>query len=159
MDIIQTFLLTKKDLLSILNFSDIPINDKSLDFLLTSYLRKELNIDKSHKIHALKTHKEYFIDVVFGSKLFELQKDDRDYKCGDLLLLKCTDELGKLCIRTKSNANANHYSFLLVKVGYILKDAENFGLSDGYCIMGIKDFYQINLLLPVDKDDDDDDLI
>lgn len=39
-------------------------------------------------IHELKTWPDFFRDVADGRKKFEIRKDDRDYKVGDLLRLK-----------------------------------------------------------------------
>lgn len=38
--------------------------------------------------HELKIVEPYFSDVAFGSKNFEIRKNDRDYKIGDLLFLR-----------------------------------------------------------------------
>ena len=38
-------------------------------------------------IHKLKILPEYFIDIVEGRKTFEVRKNDRDYKVGDILIL------------------------------------------------------------------------
>lgn len=40
------------------------------------------------RIHELKITEPYFSDVAFGSKNFEIRKNDRDYKIGDILILK-----------------------------------------------------------------------
>lgn len=39
-------------------------------------------------IHKLKIHPAYFKDVCTGKKSFEIRKNDRDYKVGDILLLQ-----------------------------------------------------------------------
>lgn len=40
------------------------------------------------KLHELKILPGYFEDVFMGNKTFEIRKNDRDYKEGDLLILK-----------------------------------------------------------------------
>ena len=40
------------------------------------------------KIHALKTWPEYFEAVAGGEKTFEIRKDDRGFKVGDVLELR-----------------------------------------------------------------------
>lgn len=40
------------------------------------------------KIHELKILPEYFEAVTSGRKRFEIRKNDRDYKVGDLLYLR-----------------------------------------------------------------------
>lgn len=39
-------------------------------------------------VHELKIEPKYFAPVIEGIKTFEIRKDDRGYKCGDLLHLK-----------------------------------------------------------------------
>jgi hypothetical protein len=84
-------------------------------------------MEKEIKTHRLKTWSKYFWEVVEGNKTFELRKNDRDFKVGDNLLLEDYDEKKQI------------YSFntLLVKITYML-DGGNFGLEEGYVILGIK---------------------
>ncbi len=76
-------------------------------------------------IHALKEHPQHFEDVLEGRKLFEVRKNDRDFRVGDLLALNEYDIYsgfsGRCC---------------LVYVDYILNDSEY--CKDGYVIMAIK---------------------
>lgn len=74
--------------------------------------------------HYLKVSDMYWEDILSGTKPFELQKNDRNYKVGDTLILKkCTDghETGEA---------------LEVEVTFLLQDYT--GLQDGYCILGIR---------------------
>ena len=77
------------------------------------------------KTHELKTIPPYFEQIRRGIKKFELRKNDRDYRVGDVLVLKeylpfTQTYTGKETVR---------------EIEYIL---ENFdGLQDGYCIMGL----------------------
>ena len=78
--------------------------------------------------HELKILPKYFQEVWDGNKTFELRKDDRDYKIGDQLRLleysHFLDEYsGRECNRT---------------IIYILKNCEEYGLKDGFVILGIK---------------------
>lgn len=77
-----------------------------------------------HKEHDVKLAAEYWNDVVSGRKCFELRKNDRGYKVGDCLKMseyKAGKETGRA---------------LRVEITYML---ENYtGLTDGYCILGIK---------------------
>lgn len=43
-------------------------------------------------IHLLKIEINYFIDIVVRKKKFEIRKNDRDYKVGDLLFLNEYDD-------------------------------------------------------------------
>ena len=77
------------------------------------------------KKHELKILPKYFQAVWDGKKTFELRKDDRDYAEKDLLVLREWD--------------GEQYtgSALVVEVTYILRNAPEYGLADGYCIMSI----------------------
>ena len=74
--------------------------------------------------HELKILPKYFRDVQSRDKNFELRKDDRGFKVGDLIILyeykdgKFTDRILKRYIK------------------YILRDCPEYGLKEGYCILG-----------------------
>ena len=75
--------------------------------------------------HELKLETKYFDDIVSGRKTFELRKNDRDYKVGDLLFL--------------NEIAIGEYTCMAIErsITYILKDCPEFGLMDGYVILGI----------------------
>lgn len=75
-------------------------------------------------IHELKILPEYFREVVCQNKRFELRKDDRDYRIGDWLMLKEYKD-GEY---TGKGAG--------FKISYILRNCPQYGLMDGYCILG-----------------------
>jgi len=79
--------------------------------------------------HALKTWPQYFNQVVSGDKTFELRKNDRDFKAGDIVLLQ------------EYNADSEKYTGneWTGIITYILSDAEPLGLKCGYVILGIKE--------------------
>lgn len=77
-------------------------------------------------MHKLKILPQYFQAVWSGVKTFEIRKDDRGYQVGDILVLREWDG-------EKYTGSA-----ICVKVTYILRDAEGYGLKDGYVIMGIR---------------------
>lgn len=79
-------------------------------------------------IHALKILPSYFEDVMSGKKTFEIRKNDRDYKVGDLLALNEYTE-------TEEYIGYSGRS-CLVKVDYILDNADF--CKDGYITMTIK---------------------
>lgn len=75
--------------------------------------------------HVLKILPEYFEAGFKDEKRFELRKDDRGYKVGDYILLKEWDGekfTGRMMAR---------------KITYILRDAEQYGLMPGYCILSL----------------------
>ena len=89
-------------------------------------------------IHELKILPIYFEEVVKGNKTFEIRKDDRDFKIGDILLLKEYDPDKKyLDIEDEET----HYSGkkILKKILYVLKDIPSLGLKEGYVLLGIKE--------------------
>lgn len=82
------------------------------------------------KLHTLKIKEEYYGEILKGSKTFELRKNDRDYQVGDLIVF--TDLSGELL---------NIYSEIrptIFVITYILENVPQYGLKDGYCILGIK---------------------
>lgn len=78
------------------------------------------------KIHELKISPKYFEDVCFGIKSFEIRKDDRDYKVGDLITL-----------REYENGQYTGREIQKIPIRYILRHANEYGLMDGYCILGL----------------------
>lgn len=67
----------------------------------------------------------YFNPVCMGKKNFELRKDEDDIQAGDTLLLKeWSEETGYTGFRTSK------------VVTYVLRNAPEYGLMDGYCIIG-----------------------
>ena len=67
---------------------------------------------------------KYFVEVVERNKNFELRKDDDDVQVGDKLIL--------------SEWNGNCYTGKSVTrtVKYILRNVPEYGLQEGYCIIG-----------------------
>lgn len=86
---------------------------------------KTLPSEKEKKVHDIKIGKEFFEDVKNNVKTFELRKNDRNYKVGEILELheyEAGEETGKTCRKL---------------ITYMLKEFT--GLQDGYCILGLKD--------------------
>lgn len=77
------------------------------------------------KIHELKISPKYFEDVKANKKHFELRKDDRDFKVGDLITLREYD-----------NGQYTGREIINIPIRYILRDVPEYGLKDGYCILG-----------------------
>ena len=80
---------------------------------------------RRNKIHELKILPEYFKAVCSGNKNFELRKDDRDYMVGDYIDFYEFD--GK---------QYTGRSLKFIKINYILRNCPEYGLADGYCILG-----------------------
>lgn len=75
------------------------------------------------RIHK-KTLPKYFEDVRMGAKSFELRKDEDSVEPGDELCLEEWDE------------TAYTGRKVIKKVSYVLRNVPEFGLMDGYCIIG-----------------------
>ena len=76
-------------------------------------------------IHELKILPKYFDDVKIGQKTFEVRKNDRGFKEGDMLALNEFDPI--------KGYTGNS---IVVYVDYIMNDPEY--IKEGYVIMGIK---------------------
>lgn len=80
------------------------------------------------QVHQIRIATTYFEDAESGKKPFELRKNDRNYKEGDILEM----------MEFKDGRNTGRVIRKLVT--YLL---ENYtGLQEGYCIMGTKDIEQ-----------------
>lgn len=77
------------------------------------------------KVIEKKILPEYFKAVITGDKSFELRKDEDGIQIGDTLILKEWD--------------GNQYTGNQVarSVTYVLRGASEYGLMDGYCIIGV----------------------
>lgn len=73
--------------------------------------------------HDVKLGASFFEDVRSGRKNFELRRNDRNYKTGDLIVLHEYKD-GKETDRS-----------ITKEIGYMLEEFE--GLKDGYCILGL----------------------
>lgn len=75
-------------------------------------------------IHNLKILPEYFEAVTEGIKTFEIRKNDRDFKVGDLLKLREYD--------TDLEDYTGSYTFR--EIVYMT----NYEQKDGYVVLGVK---------------------
>lgn len=77
--------------------------------------------------HNLKCWPEFYVEVRSGRKTFEVRKDDRGFKVGDVLILECWDPVAK------------DYTgdFFPVRVNYILPGG-SFGVLPGFVVMSIE---------------------
>lgn len=76
------------------------------------------------KKHELKILPQYFEAVCKGIKRFELRKDDRNYQVGEIVILREWDGI--------------EYTgdIFVTEIKYILRDCPQYGLMEGYCILG-----------------------
>ena len=75
-------------------------------------------------VHELKILPKYYDYVISNVKNFELRKDDRDFQVGDFILLKEYDN---------GTYTGRETGF---RIEYILRNCSEYGLMDGYCILG-----------------------
>lgn len=79
------------------------------------------------KMHVLKIKYGYLQEILYEGKNFELRKDDRGYKVGDIIHFVDTD----------GNEFANFFRELVFRITYILRDVPQYGLDKEYCILAI----------------------
>jgi hypothetical protein len=79
------------------------------------------------KVHELKTVQPYFDQISRGAKKFELRKNDRDFKWGDILVLR------EYSTKTETYQGND----LVVRVTAVLD--QFVGLQQGYCILSISE--------------------
>lgn len=85
--------------------------------------------------HELKTDLPAFVAVSQGIKTFEVRKNDRDFKAGDVLSLRCTQHTGE---QMKRGAPLLYVGEPInVRVTHML-NGPAYGLAEGWCIMSIK---------------------
>lgn len=80
--------------------------------------------ENGQKIHQIRLGASFFEEVLSGEKSFELRKNDRGYKKGDILEM----------MEFKDGKNTGRIVRVLVM--YMLEDFT--GLEDGYCIMATR---------------------
>ena len=80
------------------------------------------------KTHKLKCIDPFYSQVVDGVKRFELRKDDRGFEVGDNLELRLYDP---------TTSKENKKGYIVAEISYILRDAPEYGLTPGYCILSL----------------------
>ncbi|WP_051540277.1 DUF3850 domain-containing protein [Clostridium ihumii] len=78
--------------------------------------------------HELKIEPKYYNDVISGRKRFEVRKDDRNFKIGDVIKLEEFDEI--LLYTGRSSLYEVIFKF----------DGGKYGVEKGYCILSIKPY-------------------
>lgn len=77
--------------------------------------------------HKIKIKYKYYKAVLNGDKTFEVRKNDRDYKVGDIIQFVPVADDSDMII----THNPNEY-----KITYVFHGGE-YGLEEGYCVFGI----------------------
>jgi len=82
------------------------------------------------RIHIIKALSQYFRATRNGKKPFEVRLNDRDYRIGDMLKIRESDEQGYFLGRT-----------IICRINYILNLDVLAGLEDSnYVVLGLEDF-------------------
>ena len=84
--------------------------------------------------HTLKVWPEFFDAIHEGVKTWEFRRDDRGFRVGDVLVLRCwSPSTGYMRI----SDTAGDYKAQRVTVTYILHGGR-LGVPEGFCIMSIE---------------------
>lgn len=79
------------------------------------------------RMHCLKTWPEFFREVRAGNKTFEVRRDDRGFRVGDVLVLQEWDRHAQ---QYTGDMTARRVSYLL--------EGEPFGIVRGFVVMGLE---------------------
>lgn len=79
------------------------------------------------KTHKLKLNIKFCDEVLSGVKTFEIRKNDRNFKMGDLIKFKPVDNDGEVGYHEIENH--------IYKITYVLN---GWGLKDNYVVLAIK---------------------
>lgn len=89
-------------------------------------------------VHDLKTDSKAFHNTVVGNKRFEIRLNDRNFKFGDILILRETAFTGEQMRKHPSNYPFRYTgSFAVVRVTNLLH-GPIYGLENGWCIMSVE---------------------
>jgi hypothetical protein len=80
---------------------------------------------KNETTHELKTWPEYFKDVWNNTKTFEIRKNDRHYRAGDMLRLREWSSVGGYTGREIER-----------RISYVFLGG-TMGIEQGYCVLGL----------------------
>ncbi len=84
--------------------------------------------------HALKTWPPFFKLIEVGDKTFEIRKDDRNFKKGDLLLLQEYDN--------EKKEYTGKELWFVITVKMVANDFD--GIRKGYVVLGIKPYEKLD---------------
>lgn len=87
-----------------------------------------MSAEREPLAHRIKCWPEYFDAIARGLKTFEVRKNDRDYRAGDLLAICEWDP------QTREFTGARR----IMLVSYVLPGGQ-FGIDADYVVMGLKD--------------------
>lgn len=82
---------------------------------------------RGRRRHLVKCWPEYFDAMAAGVKTFDVRYDDRHYQVGDLIIQR----------RWNRVTQTDDGDTLGQEITYILRDAEQFGVAEGYVVLGV----------------------
>lgn len=82
---------------------------------------------KTYSSHDLKIAPHWFEEISFNGKEFEIRKNDRGFKVGDVLVLHEWD------------GEKYTHNYIIAKISYIFEGNGDYGLEKGYCVLGLAD--------------------
>lgn len=82
------------------------------------------------KVHELKTWTDFYQDVWDGKKRFEIRKNDRDFKVGDILLLR------------EYEFFTGNYTERWAKFSIEFMLDGGFGLENGFCVLSLSNLIE-----------------
>jgi hypothetical protein len=82
-------------------------------------------------IKDLKIKIKYFNDILFNNKRFELRLNDKNFSVYDVIILREYDSDKKRYTYFSENK-------IVVRIIYVLKNVEKYGLNKDYCIFGFE---------------------
>lgn len=85
------------------------------------------------KVHNIKSWPQFFEPVLYGTKKFEIRKDDRGYQIGDILHLK------------EYIPDEDRYTGreIATSITYLMPAFPDLGLIDGYCILSLGEIVRV----------------
>lgn len=81
-------------------------------------------------IHELKIRPNFFRDIISGVKTFEIRRNDRDYKVGDILILQEYEVLKRCYSGRETKRLVTHVT--------------SYAQAEGFVVMSIKDIAEQN---------------
>lgn len=92
--------------------------------------------EKPRKTHDIKTHPQFFAEVLSGAKRFEIRLNDRDYQVGDILNLHEWQPVPDFTLETNREREGYSGRVYSVVVTYITDFPQ--GLQEKYVCMSIE---------------------
>jgi len=87
----------------------------------------------AERIHELKTDPEPFDASLRGDKMYEIRFDDRDYRVGDMLVLRETSASAE---EMKKGAELSYTGRALSRI--VTNISHDYGVAEGWVFLGVR---------------------